>query len=73
MCLGFIMLKIVVKEIYWQNWLLSGGHHPEKGFFNDVLMLTEDGEDWIKTGTMKIARDYHGASAVPGDMVEYCK
>ena len=63
----FLTLFLLTKLIF------SGGHHPEKGFFNDVLMLTEDGEDWIKTGTMKIARDYHGASVVPGDMVEYCK
>ena len=39
----------------------------------EVLMLSEDGENWIKIGDMKYARHNHGATVVSGEIAKYCK
>ena len=36
------------------KYFIAGGY--SNGFLNEVLMLTEDGKNWIKTGAMKNAR-----------------
>jgi len=54
------------------RFLLTGGWSSDDGTLNEVL-ITEDGKNWNKTGTMKYAREYPGASLVPGEIQKYCK
>ena len=62
----------MILNIYQEKCFVAGGGSSDDGTLNEVL-ITEDGKNWNKTGTMKHARINHGASFVPGEIQKYCK
>ena len=53
------------------KYIIAGGF--DNTYVDDVLTYVPETSDWKKIGSMKTARDYHGASLVNmEDVIDYC-
>ena len=57
--------------LFWQKFHVAGGDSFDATL--KQVLITEDGQNWNETGTMKYARSYAGASLVPREIKNYCK
>ena len=74
-----VRVKIAQLKFEMTNYFVTnfaGGYYCNNGcqYYDDVLMFDPETSDWKKVGSMRTARNYHGASLVKlGEVVNFCK
>ena len=66
-------LKFEMTNYFVTNFAGGGYCTSSCHYYDDVLMFDPETSDWKKVGSMKNARDWHGASLVKlGEVINFC-